>query len=255
MATCGDAGFWAASDAVGVHTIPATGVASLVEGPVPPSLVMSLSRSGRAAAAPSLTLNLCVPSTTPAAYVVNAAPSALHLAAVSAGRFATLVSSVVTDSVIAAAYGGNATVLFRAGGAHSVPPAAVTLYWAKDAPASPPPLAELLPAFRGQVRWTSGTTRAAWFLTFNEASGVTVGDGVSAVSKFLNTVNASAQSLTVTWPPPAPDSASVAECVPKNMLPFVSIVTSVCVLTGTVVGILTYVYTTHRKTVREVEKV
>ena len=249
VAACGDAGFWAATDAVGVHSLPKVGIAVIAQGVLPPSLVMPPTWGGRSAAAYGLTLNLCVPSTTPAAYVVNAAPSLLHLAMLSAGRFATLVSSVVTDNTIAAAYDGNATVLFRQAGPQLKPPAEVTLYWSKDAPVHPPPLAQLLPAIHAQVRWTTSTTRAARLLTFNEAAGVAVGEAVSAASGFLNAFNASARwshSMAITWPPPLPGSTSVSEMVSRTVLPFVSIITAACIVTGTIIGILTYVYSKHK---------
>lgn len=246
VAACGDAGFWAATDAAGEHLVPDGAAALVVEGAVPPMLSASrVPASGRSTFGSAVTAAICSPATTPATYVANLAPPALQLSLLTLGRAATITSAAVSDAMVAAAYGGNATLLYRASGVSSTAPAQVTVFWGDPAPFTPPSLAQLIPAIATQARWSTSTTQRAWMMTFTDASGASVSAAASAVTTLIRAVNASlllGQTSSVTYapPPPAPLPLSAADVMATQVLPFVSIVTASCIFIGTVIGILTY---------------
>ena len=244
LATCGDAGFWAATGVAGVHTVPAGATAKLVNESLPPLLRPADQRGGRSTLGASVSLGVCVPSTTPATYIANLAPSALQLVTLAAGRAITVISTTASDVAIAASmasYGDNATLLFRSG-AHPAPPAAVTLFWANPTPAAPPQLSQLMPALTTQVKWTTSSTQRAWYMTFHDVGG-SADAAADAASTFLAAINASVMGhvMVVSRPPPASAPQNSASIVSNNVLPFVSLITATCILIGTVVGVLTFI--------------
>ena len=254
VATCGEAGFWAATDVVGAHTVPAGATKTIVNEVVPTLLQTPEERGGRSGtgggSATALTLNVCVPSTTPFVYISNLVPPALHALGVVGGRAGTIKSDLASDTTIIAAmsnFKGNATVLFRPGGPQTSPPGEVTLYWAGNQNSIKlPNLSVMMPALSSQARWTTNNATGVWYMTFNEAADATVGAAANAVSAFLTAIASSSnatlmgQSLAVVWPPPPPTPSSAAELVAKQVLPFINVIVAACAVTGTIVGILTY---------------